>query len=220
MLFYFLKEGGCMSDISKRILNTLNLKEVSYGELSERTGIPKSALQRYATGQTEKIPIDRLQIIANAIGVTTQFLMGWEDSSQKNAGIPAGYSPVPDTDHVPRIGRIACGDPITAEENIEDYDEVRKSWHADFTLVCCGNSMLPKIEDGDIVAIRAQSTVENGEIAAVRIGDEATLKQVFVHPGFIELRPLNSEYPSIIKSKDEMEDIHIEGIAVGLCRDL
>lgn len=209
-----------MSDISKRILDTLNLKDVSYGELSERTGIPKSALQRYATGQTEKIPIDRLQSIANAIGVTTQFLMGWEDSPQKTTGIPDGYAPVPDMTRVPRIGRIACGDPITAEENIEDYDEVRKSWHADFTLVCCGNSMLPKIEDGDIVAIRAQPTVENGEIAAVRIGDEATLKQVFIHPSFIELRPLNSEYPSIIKSKDEMEDIHIEGKAVGLCRDL
>lgn len=209
-----------MSDISKRILDTLNLKDVSYGELSERTGIPKSALQRYATGQTEKIPIDRLQKIAKAIGVTTQFLMGWEDSTKKTSGIPTGYSPMPDMTRVPRIGRIACGDPITAEENIEDYDEVRKSWRADFTLVCCGNSMLPKIEDGDIVAIRAQPTVENGEIAAVRIGDEATLKQVFVHPSFIELRPLNSEYPSIIKSKDEMEDIHIEGKAVGLCRDL
>ncbi len=210
-----------MSDISKRILDTLNEKDISYGELSERTGIPKSALQRYATGQTEKIPIDRLQEIAKAIGVTTQFLMGWEESlPQGNTVIPPGYNPMPDRERVPRIGRIACGDPITAEENIEDYDDVLKSWHADFTLVCCGNSMLPKIEDGDIVAIRAQPTVENGEIAAVRIGDEATLKQVFLHPSFIELRPLNSDYPSIIKSKDEMADIRIEGKAVGLCRNL
>lgn len=69
-----------MSEISKRILDIILAKEISYGELSDRTGIPKSALQRYATGETEKIPIDRLQIIAKAIGTTTAYLMGWEDS--------------------------------------------------------------------------------------------------------------------------------------------
>lgn len=219
MLFFFQEEGADMSDISKRILEILTAKEISYGELSDRTGIPKSALQRYSTGTTEKIPIDRLEKIGKAIGVTTAYLMGWEDDTNSKAA-PKGFSPMPETTRVPRIGRIACGDPITAEENIEDYDEVLKSWHADFTLVCCGDSMLPKIEDGDVVAIRSQPTVENGEIAAVRIGDEATLKQVFLHDGFIELRPLNSEYRSIIKAYDEMEDIHIEGKAVGLCRNL
>ena len=211
-----------MSDISKRILETITRKDISYGDLANKTGIPKSALQRYATGQTEKIPIDRLEKIANAIGVTTSFLMGWDSTNEVSAKkvIPAGFSPMPETELVPRIGRIACGDPITAEENIEDYDEVLKSWHADFTLICCGDSMLPKIEDGDVVAIRSQPTVTNGEIAAVRIGDEATLKRVFLHPDYIELRPLNPEYDSIIHRREEMADIKIEGRAVGLCRNL
>ena len=80
--------------------------------------------------------------------------------------------------------------------------------------------MLPKIQDGDIVAIRSQPTVENGEIAAVRIGDEATLKQVFLHQDYIELRPVNSAYQSIIRRKDEMDEIRIVGKAVGLCRNL
>lgn len=80
--------------------------------------------------------------------------------------------------------------------------------------------MLPKIEDGDVVAIRSQPTVENGEIAAVRIGDNATLKRVFLHPDYIELRPLNPEYDSIIRRREEMADIKIEGRAVGLCRNL
>lgn len=70
-----------MSEISKRILAIILSKEISYGELSDRTGIPKSALQRYATGETEKIPIDRLQTIAKAIGTTTAYLMGWEDDN-------------------------------------------------------------------------------------------------------------------------------------------
>lgn len=207
-----------MSDISKRILDILLSKEISYGELADKTGIPKSALQRYATGQTEKIPIDRLEKIATAIGTSAAYLMGWEPNNRPP--IPAGFSPMPETVLVPRIGRIACGDPITAEENVEDHDEVLKSWHADFTLVCCGDSMIPKIEDGDVVAIRSQPTVENGEIAAVRIGDEATLKRVFLHPDYIELRPLNPEYDSIIRRREEMSDIRIEGLAVGLCRNL
>ena len=77
-----------------------------------------------------------------------------------------------------------------------------------------------RIFDGDIVYIRQQPTVENGEIAAVRIGDEATLKRVFLHPDYIELRPLNPEYDSIIRRREEMSDIRIEGLAVGLCRNL
>lgn len=210
-----------MSDISKKILNIIQEKDISYGELSSLTGIPKSALQRYATGETEKIPIDRLRIIASAIGTSPEYLMGWKTSEPEEIKIiPPGCSPLPETVRVPRIGRIACGEPITAEENIACYDEVLESWHADFTLICSGDSMLPRIEDGDVVAIRKQPTVENGEIAAVRIGDEATLKQVFLHPNFIELRPLNPAYSSIIRQKEEMNEIRIEGKAVGLCRNL
>lgn len=148
--------------------------------------------------------------------------MGWEKPIRRESkrNVPNGFSPMPETNSVPRIGRIDCGEPITAEKNIEDYDEVLTSWRSDFTLVCYGDSMLTKIEDGDIIAIRFQPTVENGEIAAVRIGDEATLKQVFIHQDYIELRPINSDYQSIIRRKDEMNEIRIEGKAVGICRNL
>ena len=79
-----------MSDISKRILETITCKDISYGDLSGKTGIPKSALQRYATGQTEKIPIDRLEKIASAIGVTTSFLMGWDSADEKEQPADSG----------------------------------------------------------------------------------------------------------------------------------
>lgn len=79
-----------MSDISKRILETITCKDISYGDLSDKTGIPKSALQRYATGQTEKIPIDRLEKIASAIGVTTSFLMGWDSADKKEQPADSG----------------------------------------------------------------------------------------------------------------------------------
>lgn len=75
-----------MNETSKKILDIITEKGISYGELSEKTKIPKSALQRYATGQTEKIPVDRLKLIAVAIGTTPEYLMGWDDAEHnKNA---------------------------------------------------------------------------------------------------------------------------------------
>lgn len=80
--------------------------------------------------------------------------------------------------------------------------------------------MEPRIHDGDLVAIRSQPEVENGEIAAVRIGEEATLKHVYLHENFIELRPENPAFSSIILSREDMNAVVIEGKAVGLCRDI
>ena len=107
-----------------------------------------------------------------------------------------------------------------AEENIEDYDATPEEWHADFTLLCRGDSMEPKIKDGDVVAIRTQPQVENGEIAAVRIGDEATLKRVYCNGNTVILQAENPTFPPLVYSGQEAEDIHIEGKAVGLCRRL
>ena len=196
----------------KKLRKSLDLTQT---ELGQRVGVQKNAVSKWECGRVEDIPTSTIKQLASLFGVPASYLID-DDSTP----IPTGFSPMPETELVPRIGRIACGDPITAEENVEDQDEVLKSWHADFTLVCCGDSMVPKIEDGDVVAIRSQPTVENGEIAAVRIGDEATLKRVFLHPDYIELRPLNPEYDSIIRRREEMSDIRIEGLAVGLCRNL
>lgn len=104
-----------MSDISNRILEIILAKNISYGELSENTGIPKSALQRYATGQTEKIPIDRLEKIATAIGTTTAYLMGWE-----NAPTESARSVVSDDDI--QFALFGGNDEITEKM----YDEVKK----------------------------------------------------------------------------------------------
>lgn len=86
----------------------------------------------------------------------------------------------------------------------------------DFALRCHGDSMINAgIYDGDVVYIKIQPEVETGEIAAVRIGDEATLKRVYLHSDYIELRPENPAYESIIRRKEEMNDVVIEGKAVG-----
>lgn len=184
-------------------------------ELGERVGVKKNAVSKWECGRVEDIPTSTIKALANLFSVSPSYLIDDEGKS-----IPSNFSPMPEMKKIPRIGRIACGEPITAEENIEDYDEAPAAWKADFSLLCVGDSMSPKIEDGDVVAIRSQNQVHNGEIAAVRIGDEATLKMVFIHQDYIELRPVNPAYPSIIRRLDDLEEVRIEGKAVGLFRNL
>lgn len=201
-----------MSDISNRILEIILSKDISYGELSKQTGIPKSALQRYATGETEKIPIDRLEKIAIAIGTTTSHLMGWSDSVTAN--IP-NITPVPEMRKIPLLGTIACGEPILATDNIDEYINIPKEIPGDFALTCKGDSMInARIFDGDIVYIRQQDTVENGEIAAVLIDNEATLKRVRLFDDHISLEPENPMYKPLVYWGEEMNLVRILGKAV------
>lgn len=195
-------------------------KELSMSaeQLAEKVNLSPATIYRYEKGDIEKVPADILKKVARALNSSPAYLMGWE--SENKPPIPAGFQPLPQRDRVPRVGQIACGVPITAEENIDAYDEVPSAWHADFTLLCQGDSMEPKIKDGDIVAIHSQPMVENGQIAAVLIDGEATLKRVFIFEDHIELRAENPAFPTIIRIGEAMNDITIEGKAVGLCRDL
>lgn len=195
-------------------------KELSMSaeQLAEKVNLSPATIYRYEKGDIEKVPADILKKVARALNSSPAYLMGWE--SENKPPIPAGFQPLPQRDRIPRVGQIACGEPITAEENIDAYDEVPSAWHADFTLLCQGDSMEPKIKDSDIVAIHSQPMVENGQIAAVLIDGEATLKRVFIFEDHIELRAENPAFPTIIRIGEAMNDITIEGKAVGLCRNL
>ena len=200
--------------INERIKLLRESHGLSQEELANKVGYrDRSSIAKVEAGKVD-LAQSKIQAFADAFNVTHAYLMGLEED------VPVNALPMPDMARVPRVGRIACGEPITAEENIEAYDETPQNWHADFTLLCVGDSMSPKIEDGDLVAIRKQSEVINGQIAAVRIGDEATLKQVFLHDDYIELRPINPAYASFIRRRDEMNEIRIEGKAVGLLRSI
>ena len=211
-----------MSDISERIMSTIKRKHISYGELSNMTGIAKSALQRYATGETEKIPLPRLEKIADALCVSAAYLMGWEDSPDT---IPAAENiiPMPKMHKIPLIGTIACGTPILAVENIEDEVDIPEEIHADFALRCKGDSMIDAdIHSGDIVYIRQQDEVDPGQIAAVPVEDEATLKRFYydASAGVVTLVPANSAMPPQIYQGETLNHIKILGLAVGLTRSL
>ena len=208
------------------ILRNLRIsRDITQGELAAKLGVSRSTVGMYETGAREP-DFEAMEAIADTFNVDMDYLMGRSQVERKNPitpledEIPPGFQPMPDMDVVPLVGRIACGTPITAEENVERMVCVPSKWHATFTLTCEGSSMEPKIHDGDLVAIRSQPTVENGEVAAVRIEGEATLKRVYLHSNFIELRAENPAFESIILIREEMNTVTIEGKAVGLCRDI
>ena len=143
--------------------------------------------------------------------------MGWQTESSALAEILSipGIQPMPKLVKKPLLGTIACGEPILAVENIEDYLLVPDNIHCDFLLQCKGDSMTgARILDGDIVGIRQQEDVENGEIAAVLIGDEATLKRVYKRANKLILQAENPAYEPLVYVNGELDEVRIIGKAV------
>ena len=192
------------------IIKSLRIERgITQEQLAALLKVSRSTIGMYETGSREP-DFETLEAIADIFNVDMDYLMGRSTVERKNpvaaTPIPAGFQPLPKRDRIPRVGQIACGTPILAEENVEAYDEVPSDWHADFTLLCQGDSMEPKIKDGDV--------------AAVLIDGEATLKRVFLFTDHIELRAENPAFPTIIRIGEDMNTITIEGKAVGLCRKL
>lgn len=212
------------SDFASRLSQALEARGMKAADLSKKTKVAEGTISCYINGRYEAKQ-NRVQVFAEALNVNPAWLMGYdvpmETESRHSVApasrpIPPGFEPMPKMKKVPLIGAIACGDSITATENREGEIDVPEDIRCDFALRCKGNSMIGAgIHDGDAVYIRIQPEVENGQIAAVRIGDEATLKRVYLHTDYIELRPENPDYESIIRRREEMNDVHIEGKAVG-----
>ena len=205
------------TDLSGRIRQRREQLGLSQEELAARMGYrSKSSITKLEKGIND-LPRAKLEELAAALNTTPAWLMGLVDLPSP----PPGFEPLPEMVRVPLVGSIACGAPITAEQNIECYIGVPAAWHADFALTCHGSSMAPTICDGDIVCIRRQPEVEQGEIAAVRIGEEATLKHFHRQGETVMLLADNAAVcPPMIFAGPQLEEIQIEGRAVGFCRGL
>lgn len=197
-------------------------KEIGFSaeKVAERLGVSPATIYRYEKGDIEKVPVDSLAELAKILQTTPAYLMGWEEQPTPKpispAPIPPGFIPMPKMKKVPLIGAIACGDPITALQNREGDVDVPEDVRCDFALKCHGDSMVGAgIHDGDVVYIHIQPEVENGEIAAVRIGDEATLKRVYYSGDTLTLMPANAAYAPLVYTGETLNEVKIEGRAVG-----
>ena len=200
-------------------MKTTKLKELrkskglTLDELAALVGTSKQTIHRYETGAIANGPPEKVESLANALGSTPSELMGWDEESSACPPIlmPMGLK------KLPMLGDIACGMPIYAEERCESFVSVSDKLDADFCLTAHGDSMTgARIYDGDIVFIRSQSSVENGEIAAVIINDEATLKRVYYYPddGKLILSPENPRFAPMVYVKEELNSVKIIGKAV------
>ena len=209
-----------MVTVGDRIRQVRQEQDVTQQELADYIGISKQAVYKYENNIVTNIPTDKVDAIAKRLKVSPAYLMGWEEQPTPKptspAPIPPGFEPMPKMKKIPLIGSIACGEPITAEQNIEKMVDVPESIRCDFSLTCHGDSMVDAgIHDKDVVYIRIQPEVENGEIAAVRIDGEATLKRVYYNPGTLTLMPANPAYAPMVYTGSQLEEVHIEGKVVG-----
>ncbi|KRN31139.1 LexA family protein [Liquorilactobacillus mali] len=173
-------------------------KNLSISEIARRVGMAKSAVSRYFN-KTREFPLNKTEEFANALGTTPEKIIGIRK--------PSNIIPITKTVKIPLLGEIACGDPILAEENIEEYIDEPVNYLPSgtcFYLRAKGNSMKPTIPNGAKVLIRQQPDVEDNEIAAVLMTDsnEATLKRIKRADGTIFLMPDNPEYSPILVNKD------------------
>lgn len=199
-----------VSTPAKRIQQLMDSQGFKQSDLARMTGIDKSSISLYLSGKY-KPKGDKVHLIAKALHADPAFIMGFDTEPN----VPSNIIPIPQMKKIPLLGTIACGEPILAEENIENYVIVDSESKVDFALKCKGDSMInARIFDGDIVYIHAQSDVENGQIAAVLIDNEATLKKVYKYPNKLVLSPCNPMYDDLVYTKEQLNDIRILGKAV------
>ncbi len=181
-----------------RKLNGLTLEEVG-----SAVGVGKSTVRKWESGDIENMRRDKIASLAAALHTTPAYLMGWEEDESTATSSPNAVK-------IPVLGRVAAGLPITAVENILDYEEIPHSLAATGEFVALqikGQSMEPRIYEGDIVIVRVQPTAETGDLAVVIVnGDEATVKKIKILPEGILLQPFNPAYQPFFYSKTDIEN--------------
>lgn len=202
------------NDLSAKIRDLRAKYNLTLEQVAQQVGVGRSTVRKWETGMIANMRRDKIEKLARALHTTPGYLMGWEDEASAEY-LPPNIIPMPVMEKIPLLGSIACGAPILAEEHIEGYVDKPAHIHADFSLTCKGDSMInARIFNGDIVYIRQQETVESGEIAAVLIDNEATLKRVRLFDDHISLEPENPQYRPLVLWGEEMNTVRILGKAV------
>lgn len=222
-----------MKEFYQQLKEAMNIRKVNQAELCARTNIPKSAMSQYISGAF-KPKQTRTYLIAKALNVNEAWLMGYDvpmeriqtsESEKTNESSETLESLMKKYDNIkpvklkrfPLLGEIACGEPIFAQEDKEHCVMADMDINADFCLTAKGDSMInARINDGDIVFIKEMPMVENGDIAAVIIDDDATLKRVYYYPedNTIQLIAENPKFKPLIYKNEELDQIRILGKAV------
>lgn len=201
--------------VGNRIKMAREAKQITQEELGATCGTTKQSIFKYESGVVTNIPLDRLEKIAVALDVSPAYLMGWDEPEHPKP-LPSNIMPLPAMKEWPVLGATACGKPLH-REMLDETVLAPVDIKADIVFRCVGDSMInARIFDGDAVFIHLQPEVENGQIAVIRIGDEYTLKRVYVFDHYVELRSENPTVKPIILRGPELEpdSFEVVGLAV------
>ncbi len=199
-----------MKTTADRIREGMELRGLKQTDLVEKTGISKGALSSYISGRY--VPKqNNTYLIAKALNVNEAWLMGADVPMERNEPKPQ----ISTKDRkkgvvIPVLGHVAAGIPIEAIEDVIDTEEITQEMASTgtfFGLKIKGNSMEPKISDGDIVIVRQQDDAESGDVVIACVnGDEATCKRLRKYKDGIELVSNNPSYePMFFSNKDIVE---------------
>ena len=184
------------SNVGQRIFEARKRRKISRKEIADFLQVHETTIKRYEDGNTKKLPTDRLEKIAKYLNTSIEYLMGWEDE-QKPQGLK-----------IPVLGTVAAGIPISAVEDILDYEEVPQSWENQgefFALKIKGDSMEPRMESGDVVIVKQQSDANSGDTVIVLVnGDDATCKKLQKTDNGIMLVSTNPKYPPMFYSNEDI----------------
>lgn len=208
-----------MNEIALRIKQRREELGLSAEQLGEKIGKAKTTIYRYENGYIEKMPSSVLSDIAKVLRVSPTYLL-YGDESQNN--LNNTLRPV-NIKKFPMLGEIACGKPIFANEEHETYIDASADIKADFCLTAKGDSMIgARIHSGDVVFIKEQSIVDNGQIAAVIIDNDVTLKRWYFYPDKkkLILQAENPNYEPFVYIGEELNNIRCLGRAVSFMSNL
>lgn len=203
-----------LSTVLKRRRKELGLTLL---QIAEEMNVSEATVQRWESGSIKMLRHGRITKLAQVLKVPPASLMGWETPD-----FPDNIIPLPKMREWPVLGATACGKPLHRElsdETVLAPDDIK----ADIVFRCVGDSMInARIFDGDAVFIRSQPEVENGQIAVVRVGDEYTLKRVYYHKDYVDLRPENPICEAITLRGDQLdpENFEVVGLAVAFMSSL
>lgn len=188
-----MKTNREVVELVKKLTEEQNM---SMSELSRRVGIAKSAISRYFNG-TRELPLNKIGDFASVLHTTPDYLLGIDYEPPKPQGL-----------QIPVLGTVAAGIPISAVEDILDYEEVPQSWESQgefFALKIKGDSMEPRMESGDVVIVRQQSDANSGDTVIVLVnGDDATCKKLQKTDNGIMLVSTNPKYPPMFYSDEDI----------------
>ncbi len=203
------------------ILNRMRLRRLelgySYQDLADKTGLNKSTLQRYETGKTNKLPLDKAEIIASALEMTVESLMGFGIANEIPVSSVEVFS-------IPVFDSVSAGFGCYADSSAAGCKPTVLSNAAEageyLWINVKGDSMSPKIEDGDMILVRRQDSVENGSVAVVMVDDEAVVKKLKYGKGWAELHSFNPYYPVRRFEKQETQRLTVVGLVKEVCKKL